>query len=457
VLLEPLYPRRSEEVSFAEVPEVDKARTSMWSQKLMAKKTKLGAGSYGTVFLVRPNCDQAKSYALKVQRPRSAGDRHWEPEMNSEVQLMLKFNSPRFVQLLDYGYGKKGGSKQHSILMEAADSDLGKYTDTGPPENSWERVVVFMADLLEGIEEMHAANVVHRDLKPGNVLVKCESGQCHAKIADLGMSCKIGTPDCSGIGGTPLYFAPELLKTKSPALSNDMWGMGVMMYELLFKSLPKGIGASRSLEELYANIKKMKDTSYITQQNVGARMRGASSTTVAQTFELLGGLLEPTSARRLSADAAASKARELARGVKVSPLKGAALPPCWFGKGAEVAPAPKTRPEPEPEPPVKGKAEAFAADDGSAVGEEDFVSIAKPGQNMAAALVLRWATGVKSLAEIQKTAQKYLPKALREGDFELLDINKYTPEQIKGSRDLAEGLKDGVHGDLVVHVKVLRK
>merc|ERR1719424_1709061 len=103
---------------------------------------------------------------------------------------MLKFNSVRFVQLLDYGFGK--GNKQHSILMEAASSDLGKYTSK---DNSWEQVVVFMADLLEGISEMHAAAVVHRDLKPGNVLVKCVDGSpCHAKIADLGMSCIIGKP-----------------------------------------------------------------------------------------------------------------------------------------------------------------------------------------------------------------------------------------------------------------------
>merc|ERR1719146_157562 len=154
------------------------------------------------------------SYALKVQKPRSPSDRHWEPEMNSEVQLMLKFNSPHFVQLLDYGYGKKGPSKTHSILMEAASSDLGKYTSK---DNSWEQVVVFMADLLEGIKEMHDAGVVHRDLKPGNVLVKCVDGSpCHAKIADLGMSCKLGDRDCSGVAGTPLYFAPELLKTNKP-------------------------------------------------------------------------------------------------------------------------------------------------------------------------------------------------------------------------------------------------
>jgi serine/threonine protein kinase len=350
--------------------------------------------------------------------------------------------------------------------MEAASSDLGKYTSK---DNSWEQVVVFMADLLEGISEMHTAGVVHRDLKPGNVLVKCvDGGPCRAKIADLGMSCILGKPDCSGIGGTPLYFAPELLKSQKPALSNDMWGMGVMMYELLFKTMPRGI-TGRSLEDLYAHIKKMKDTAYVTEQNVGARMSGAPSAVKSHVYELLTGLLQPNPASRLSAAAAAGKAKELAAGVKVTPLTDV-TPPCW--ENAKAVPGgamplpPKPEPEPEPEPPAikdknTPKEELEPEEDdqqASDVGEEDFIPVAKPATNMAAALVLRWAQGTP-LADIQKTGQKYLPKALRKGKFQLLDINKYTPEEIMARPyfELAEALQGGVHGDLIVHVKVLQK
>jgi len=288
-----------------------------------------------------------------------------------------------------------------------------------------------------------------------------DEGPCHAKIADLGMSCIIGKPDCSGIGGTPLYFAPELLKTKQPSPSNDLWGMGVMMYELLFATMPRGI-TGRSLEGLYENIKKIKDTAYVTEQNVGARMPGASSTVKKQAYELLTGLLEPLPASRLSAAAAAEKARALATDVTVTPLTDV-TPPCW--EDAKAVPG-GAMPEPEPEPPAKAikdknplKEEPEPEEDAqqlSDVGEEDFVPVAKPGTNMAAALVLRWAEGTK-LAEIQKTGQKYLPKALRTGKFLLLDINNYTPEQIMASRELAEGLQGGVYGDLIVHVKVLQK
>jgi serine/threonine protein kinase len=352
--------------------------------------------------------------------------------------------------------------------MEAASSDLGKYTSK---DNSWEQVVVFMADLLEGISEMHKAGVVHRDLKPGNVLVKCVDGSpCHAKIADLGMSCIIGKPDCSGIGGTPLYFAPELLKSQKPSPSNDMWGMGVMMYELLFKTMPRGI-TGRSLEELYANIKRIKDAAYVTEQNVGARMSGAPSAVKSQAYELLAGLLQPNPASRLSAAAAAGKAKALAAGVKVTPLTGV-IRPCW--EGAEAVPLPpKPKPEPAPEPPTKvikdKKAPPkpkpmpepepepqFDSQQASDVGEEDFVSVAKPAQNVGAGLVLKWAKGT-DLAEIQKSGQKYLPRNLRKGKFELLDINGYRPAKIKADALLAEGLKDGVYGDLIVHVKVLQK
>lgn len=470
LLLEPIRPARTEEIAFAELTSAfDPARTSVWSKKLAPQKKKLGAGAFGTVYLVSPKCDASKKYALKVQRPQSPRDTHWPKEMNSEVKLMLKFNSPLFVQILDYGFGKSKTGQQHSILMEAADSDLGKYTSV---DNKWDQVVVFMTDLLEGIAEMHAAGVVHRDLKPGNVLVKCVGAMCHAKIADLGMSCIIGGPDCSGIGGTPLYFAPELLKTKGPAQSNDMWGMGVMMYELLFRTVPTGI-SGRTLEQLYANIKKMKDTHYVTVEMVGARMKGAPADVVSKAYKLLIALLQPTSASRISAKAAASAARDMMAGIKVAPLPPAALPACWDVEAAE--------PEPEPEPAKKDKGVIASVKDAiksvlpfsksgknpvpepmeeedknSAVGDDDYIAVNKPKTNMAAALVLKWAKGMP-LAEIQKTAKQYLPKGLSTGKFELISINGYKPEQIKGDSELHDGLKDGVHGNLVVHVKVVSK
>ncbi len=93
--------------------------------------------------------------------------------------------------------------------------------------NRWE---VF-AQVLEGVEAVHEAGYVHRDLKPGNILLKTVDGKIEPRIADFGVSKEVGAK-VHGVGGTPTYMPPDevLKKGVERDLSNkvDSWALGII-------------------------------------------------------------------------------------------------------------------------------------------------------------------------------------------------------------------------------------
>merc|ERR1712151_1388559 len=172
--------------------------------------------------------------------------------------------------------------------------------------------------------------IVHRDLKPANVFISRTCGRglapCHAKVGDLGLACAMrgssvaGVPTCKGIGGTPLYIAPETYKSAIVDAKNDVWAMGLMLYELVFGHLPTKIAKSRSLQELERKVKSFSiaaDTYY----------KGIKKGTSLK--KLLGGMLAKNYKRRMSALDALELAYDLVNQPHVDPV--GVLPECFFG------------------------------------------------------------------------------------------------------------------------------
>ena len=84
-----------------------------------------------------------------------------------------------------------------------------------------------------GIEALRDASMLHRDLKPENILLVKNSLCSTLKIADFGLSRKVGTNVTVGIG-TPLYAAPEVISKQQYDQSVDMWSLGQILYEMLY-------------------------------------------------------------------------------------------------------------------------------------------------------------------------------------------------------------------------------
>lgn len=94
----------------------------------------------------------------------------------------------------------------------------------------------YTAELIVGLRFLHSKNIVHRDLKPENILVMSNG---HLKLTDFGTA--LDTTAGEGVKdfvGTPEFVSPEVLKDEPATVAADMWGVGVIIYQLLTGRMP---------------------------------------------------------------------------------------------------------------------------------------------------------------------------------------------------------------------------
>lgn len=117
----------------------------------------------------------------------------------------------------------------------------------------------FLAEMAEAVAAAHAIGVLHKDLKPGNVLVYGDGGAWHPRVVDFGSGHLLDTDrlDAAGITrtkltethvgdpeGTPLYIAPELLEGCAPTAQSDIYSLGIMLYQLVVGDLRRPLSAT---------------------------------------------------------------------------------------------------------------------------------------------------------------------------------------------------------------------
>ncbi len=122
-----------------------------------------------------------------------------------------------------------------------------------------------ISDILDGLKYLHDNKIIHRDLKPKNILLsRSEGGQLKAKIADFGISKKIGFEDkaeSTQLLGSVEYMAPEQFNPKKYGVNGqtdtnlDLWSLGIIIYELFTQTTPFGNRSTGlSNEEILSNI-----------------------------------------------------------------------------------------------------------------------------------------------------------------------------------------------------------
>lgn len=142
------------------------------------------------------------------------------------------------------------------------------------------------SQLALALEFLHGASLVHRDIKPGNVLVERDTDR--VVLVDLGLARLVHDASRAGaFSGTLAYAAPERLRTGSFGPQSDWFGFGVLLFEALVGTLPMGPDPARSVNAWLAG----------RAPDVRARMRGE----LAPLAELVQGLLQPEPARRATA------------------------------------------------------------------------------------------------------------------------------------------------------------
>lgn len=190
----------------------------------------IGQGSYGTVYKAVTK-NSAQVVALKVITKREKNQKDIQ-NLRQEFEIQRKLCHPNIIRMLD----SFETDDDIVVVTEFAPQDLSlKLREKGHlPE---ERVKAVVCDLLSALYYLHYHRVLHRDLKPQNILVEANGT---AKLCDFGFarSMSVDTYVLVSIKGTPLYMAPEIISGCPYDHSADLWSLGCIVYECLVGSPP---------------------------------------------------------------------------------------------------------------------------------------------------------------------------------------------------------------------------
>src|SRR5919107_345236 len=194
----------------------------------------LGGGGMGEVFLAR---DQVldRDVALKVLRNQYAQDEEFVDRFEREAKAAASLNYPHIVQVYDRGTAADG---TYYIAMEHVPGGTLKdrIFESGPMRTAEAaRMATQVADAL-GVA--HARGVVHRDIKPQNVLLTAHGD---AKVADFGIAraaSETTVSDNSLVLGTAKYMSPEQATGDPVGPASDLYSLGVLLYEMLTGEVP---------------------------------------------------------------------------------------------------------------------------------------------------------------------------------------------------------------------------
>jgi serine/threonine-protein kinase len=198
----------------------------------------LGSGGFGSVYLAEDTWID-KKVAIKVPHRQNLDF----GELLREPRLLASVSHPNIVAITT-------AEKQDNLFFVVMEYVPGETLETivgreGPLDLA--RALDYTVQICNAIDHAHRQGVIHRDLRPGNVLVS-ESGVC--KVADFGTSrfLEIAAHGTTVIGSPP-YMAPEQFQGKA-VFASDLYSLGVTMYQMLTGALPYETPAPSDLEKL---------------------------------------------------------------------------------------------------------------------------------------------------------------------------------------------------------------
>ncbi|KAL0241327.1 hypothetical protein GEMRC1_006562 [Eukaryota sp. GEM-RC1] len=214
----------------------------------------LGAGAHGSVYYGYHN-DTKQECAVKVMNNRKQVS---STEFRQEVALLKRLSHPNIRRLYDV---IEDSNNQLFIVLEFCDWELLRESDIGTSHNSFglNSLRDIFLQICTALSYIHSQGVVHKDVKPSNILVARTGGTGNAGkrvvLSDFGISSYILDDVESTMQGTPLFLAPELLSPEvlSEDMNNsavDMWAAGVTFYILAFGVSPWGNVTNR--QELFS-------------------------------------------------------------------------------------------------------------------------------------------------------------------------------------------------------------
>ena len=221
-----------------EIAPADQGRR--WGHLLIREE--LGAGSFGTVYRAHDPHLQ-RDVALKIYNAAMLpGDRM--TRLFVEGRLVARVRHPNVV--IVHGLEQRGN--EVGLWLELIDGrTLADEIREGGPLGFRETALVGQ-DLCRALGAVHLAGLVHRDVKPQNIMRE-RGGRI--VLMDFGLGCDLQTPGAmaDGLRGTPLYMAPELFEVAPANASSDIYSLGVSLFHLVTGTYPVTAGTRAELEQ----------------------------------------------------------------------------------------------------------------------------------------------------------------------------------------------------------------
>lgn len=172
----------------------------------------------------------ARPVAVKLLHPQLAVQPELRRRFEAEARAAASISHSNVVAVYDTGEFEG----RAYIVMERVDGDsLSAWLGRGPLDQSW--IHRLAEDILAALAAAHRAGVLHRDIKPGNILITADG---RAKVADFGIakSIEVSAADMTATGlviGTPAYLPPERLEGRPATPQSDLYAAGMVLYEAL--------------------------------------------------------------------------------------------------------------------------------------------------------------------------------------------------------------------------------
>jgi len=179
--------------------------------------------------------------AAKILRMERAGVECFKQHrlaFENEVRIMAVLQHHNILQYVGYGEHEYEGEPARWLLMEVCplgslDIAVKRQAPAGPFEKAW--VLKTVKEMCSGVAYLHSQGVVHRDLKAANIFLT-DAG---AKVGDFDASLKIEERPVTPVGSAN-YMSPEMFALRPYGFATDVWSLGMLMYEVIYREVAYG-------------------------------------------------------------------------------------------------------------------------------------------------------------------------------------------------------------------------
>ena len=193
---------------------------------------RIGTGGMAVVY--KAKCHYLnRLVAIKILKSDLAQDEDFRRRFNAESQAVAQLSHPNIVSVYDVS---KGGDVEY-IVMELIDGITLKQYMEKRGQLSWRESLHFITQIMRALSHAHSRGIVHRDIKPQNIMVLRDGS---VKVADFGIACLADSAQTltQEALGSVHYISPEQARGDRPDARSDIYSSGVVLYEMLTGRLP---------------------------------------------------------------------------------------------------------------------------------------------------------------------------------------------------------------------------